>query len=58
MAGAEVSDGFQLILGEWVHATGGAYGAKKHSAVKPDYSREEHYTKAAASTSFLRSSSI
>lgn len=58
IAGVEVSGRFELILGERVHTTGGANGAKKHNAVRPDYSREEHSIKAAASTSLKRSRSI
>lgn len=58
IAGVEVSGRFELILGERVHATGGANGAKKHNAVRPDYSREEHSIKAAASTSLKCSRSI
>lgn len=58
ISGVEVTDGCELMLGERVHTTGGAYGAKKHSAVRSDYSREEHCVKAAACTSFKSSWSI
>lgn len=55
VARVQVSDGCERVLRERVQATGGAAGAKKHSAVRADYSREEHYRMAAASTSFTRS---
>lgn len=57
-AGVEVSGRFELVLVERIHTTGGAYDAKKHSTVRPDYSREEHSIKAAACTSLKRSWSI
>ena len=40
------------MLQEKVHAAGAAYGAKKQSAVRADYSIEEHSVKAAANASF------
>lgn len=48
IARVQLSDGCEWKLIEKVQTIENSYGAKKRSAVRPDYSREEHYINAAA----------